>query len=86
MFTPSVETGCYIDTIQSLVLQAAKNIGFSVSEVDNLGPQDILQMDEAFIASEAKSMQKIIGIDNKRFIHKKTGAIHIELNKILWKD
>ena len=82
LFTPSKNTGCYIDHIRELILDAAKNQNLRVEEKSDLSQENILEMEEAFLASETLFMEKIIGINDKRFIHNKTVLINTHLNNL----
>ena len=83
LFTPSVHTGCYLDSIRETILEAAKKLQMNIEERSDLTKEAILEMNEAFLAAEALGMQRIIGINDKRFIHVQTELINTELNKLL---
>jgi branched-chain amino acid aminotransferase len=82
-FTPSVETGCYSDTLRNHILNAAQKTGLKVAETDEIKKEDISQMNEIFIASEEFGMQWIIGVLNKRFVHSYSLKIHEQINDFL---
>ena len=83
LYSPSFETGCYIDNIREHVLTQAKHIGFKIIESNKIKTEDIFQMDEIFLASEESGFQWVLGIENKRFIRKFTNEIHSRLNQLL---
>lgn len=83
LFTPSLETGCYEDTIRKEVFEVARKINLEVSEQGDLTKEDIFLMDEVFLASEENGTRWILGIEGKRYIHKYSVEIGIGLNKLL---
>ena len=83
LFTPSVETGCYTDTLRNHILHAAQKTGLKVTESDEIKKEDISQMNEIFIASEEFGIQWIIGVLNKRFVHNYSLKIHEQMNEFL---
>jgi hypothetical protein len=76
MLTPALSTGCYEDVLRSCILEAANQAGLDVAETDPLGKTEIFDMDEVFIASEARGIQWILGLENKRFLRYYSGIIH----------
>lgn len=83
IFTPSPETGCYIDVLRNLVIEIARKSGLKVRETATLKKEDLLEMDEIFLASEAGGFQWVLGIGTKRFVHKFAGMICENLNTAL---
>lgn len=83
LFTPSLESGCYVDIMREYVFQAASQIGLEVIESDKIVPKQLFEMNEIFIAAEAKGIQRVLGFKNKRYVHKTTYLIHQKLNDIL---
>jgi branched-chain amino acid aminotransferase len=83
LFTPSLNTGCFVDQLRGKILEAAISLNFKIIETPKLNKKVVLQMEEAFIAGESVAMQKIMGIDNKRYTHKKTKLINKQLNRLL---
>ncbi len=83
IYTPSPETGCYLDPMREKILEAAVNLGFYTVESSKLTNRNILNMDEAFIAGQSQAMQKIMGIGMKRFTHRKTLVLHEKINAMI---
>ncbi len=81
--TPAVKSGCYTDVLRPLILTQAKNLNLKVIETDQLTRQHLVEMDEIFLASEAKGIQWVLGFNNKRFIHEYADKIHTQLNQFL---
>lgn len=86
LYTPSTETGCYLDPIRGKILEAATVLDLKIVETNKLNQNNISQMDEAFIAGESIAMQKIMGIGNKRYTHRLVTSINQTLNDILQHD
>lgn len=83
IYTPSVVTGCYIDSLRGLIIDSAKKTHLSVVESEGITKEDVFQMDEIFLASEEHGIQLILGAENKRFVHNFSRKIHQNLNEYL---
>ena len=81
LFTPSVDTGCFTDSIRSHILESASKANLKVMESDNISKEDVLQMNEIFLASEENGIQWVLGVENKRFVHHYSIKIHGHLNE-----
>jgi branched-chain amino acid aminotransferase len=80
IFTPSPETGCYVDLLRDLVIETARKSGLKTRETATLKKSDLLEMDEIFLTSEAGGFQWVMGIGTKRFVQKFAGVICENLN------
>jgi branched-subunit amino acid aminotransferase/4-amino-4-deoxychorismate lyase len=80
LHTPGIETGCYLDSTRALLLKIASKTGFIVDESTNIKKEDIFQMNEIFLASEEKGIQWVLGVGNKRFVHRASVKMHELLN------
>lgn len=85
LYSPSIETGCYVNTLRSHILEIAPKANLTVTETDEIKKEDILQMSEIFLASEEYGIQWILGVGNKRFVHHYSVKIHEQLNEYLKK-
>lgn len=83
IYTPSVVTGCYIDSLRGLIIDSAKKTHLTVVESEGITKEDVFQMDEIFLASEEHGIQLILGAENKRFVHNFSRKIHQNLNEYL---
>lgn len=81
LFTPAIETGCYVDVLREYIIGAGAGIQLKITESDSLQKEDLLQMEEIFIASEANGIEWVIGIGNKRFVHSVSDLIQVQLNE-----
>jgi branched-chain amino acid aminotransferase len=85
LYTPSIETGCYTDILRNIILETAAKTNLKVTESDEIKKEDIIQMNEIFLANEENGIQWILGIGNKRFVHLYSEKIHEQLNELLKK-
>jgi branched-chain amino acid aminotransferase len=85
LITPSIETGCYNDTLRNHILMIASKSNLKVTESDEIKIADVIQMNEIFIAGEEHGIQWVLGVGNKRFVHHYSEIIHEQLNTMLKK-
>jgi branched-subunit amino acid aminotransferase/4-amino-4-deoxychorismate lyase len=83
LITPAFESGCFEDSLRNPILEVSAKLGLKILEQANIERKHIIEMNEAFFASEEKGINWILGIDNKRFIHQQCDEIHLELNSYL---
>lgn len=83
LITPSLDSGCFEDTIRALIIEIAYKFGLKILELSNINKQHVLEMNEVFLASEEKGIQWILGIENKRFVHRISEQINEKLNEVL---
>jgi len=83
IITPATETGCYSDVLRELIIDASIEIQLKINETSKLKKEDLLLMDEIFLASEATGIEWIMGIGNKRFVHSVSGKVQARLNEDL---
>jgi branched-subunit amino acid aminotransferase/4-amino-4-deoxychorismate lyase len=83
LFTPSLQTGCFDDTLREIIIEIARDLGFTISEADDIKKENVFGADELFIAGEVLGIQWILGVENKRFVHKNSEEIHQKLNSFL---
>ena len=81
LITPALSTGCYEDLMRGIVIEEAQNFDITVDEKDNISKNDLLAMDEIFIAGEQSGVNWILGVDNKRFIHTFSLDIYNKINE-----
>ncbi len=85
LYTPSINTGCYIDSLRTYILDSAKNANLKINESESIKKDEVFKMDEIFLASEDQGIQLVLGVDNKRFVHNHSRIIHHNLNEYLKK-
>ncbi len=80
LVTPALKTGCYDDLLRNMIMETAADLKINVAESDKITKDEILKMDEVFIAGEEQGIQWILGIENKRFVHRYSEVIYKQLN------
>jgi branched-chain amino acid aminotransferase len=80
LYTPSIETGCYTDSLRNLILEMAPGLNLKNLESDEIGKENMVQMNEIFLASEEHGIQWVLGVGNKRYVHLYSEKIHELLN------
>ncbi len=83
LYTPSPETGCYLDVIRPLVIQMAEDLDLKVMETAEIEDKHLQQMVEIFFASEEHGIQWVLGIGARRFVHEYSDKICDKLNTFL---
>lgn len=83
LLTPQLSAGVVENTLRSLVIEEARQVGLKIYELDNIQPEHLEEMDEAFFASEERGIEWILGIKTKRFVRASTARIYHHLNKRL---
>jgi branched-chain amino acid aminotransferase len=85
IITPAPTTGCFIDNLRSIILEISSDLNLKVVESENIYKEDVLQMNEIFIAGEEYGIQWLLGVENKRYVHRYSAIIHEKLNDYLKK-
>ena len=85
LYTPSSESGCFIDSLRSFILEIAPKANLKIKESSTIRKEDVIQMNEIFLASEENGIQWVMGIETKRFVHHYSVKIHEHLNEYLKK-
>jgi len=83
LITPSKKTGCFIDVLRPYILETARLLKLKTVESASIQPADLKNMDEIFLASEQAGIQWVLGVENKRFLHRHSRQIHDKLNEFL---
>lgn len=86
LFTPSLETGCYIDNLRGFTIKAAQLSGLEVVETEQLTVDHLLKMDEIFTVSESMGFRWIMGIGIKRYLSRFVGKIRDDVDLLLWRN
>ncbi|WP_167606282.1 aminotransferase class IV [Maribellus sediminis] len=83
LITPSLESGCYNDVMRKIVLEQAAEMQLKILEPTEIKTELLFDMDEAFLVSEARGFEWILGIENKRFVRSFSRAIFDNINEFL---
>lgn len=80
VFTPKLETGCLAGITRELTIKVARDLGFSVEEVE-ASLQNLLDAEEVFITSTLRDVQWVDQIDNKRWTSLGDGSVAHKLER-----
>ena len=83
LITPSLKTGCFSDVLRQFILETARSLKLKTVESDSIQSSDLKNMDEIFLASEQAGIEWVLGVENKRFLHRHSQQIHENLNEFL---
>ncbi len=83
LYTPSPETGCYLDVTRDIVIQLAQSLKLKIAETAEVEEKHLRQMDEIFFASEKNGIQWVLGIGDRRFVHEYSDLICGKINLYL---
>jgi branched-chain amino acid aminotransferase len=83
LITPSIETGCYTDVLRSHIIGVSTDMSLKIVESATLRKEELVQMDEIFIASEASGIEWVMGIGNKRYVRATSDLIQVQLDQKL---
>ena len=83
LLTPTPETGCYSDTIKEIILSMADELKIKLVQSAEI-PKEILTVaDEAFMVSEARGIEWVLGFNQKRYIRSISLELHEKINTFL---
>lgn len=83
LITPAFGSGCFEDSLRNPILEVSTKLGIKILEQTNIERKHLVEMDEAFFASEENGINWILGIGNKRYIHQLCDEIYLELDNYL---
>lgn len=83
LVTPSLQTGCFNDSLRTFILEQCTQLKVTTYESDEIKPAAFFDADEAFFASEAKGIEWILGIESKRFVRSLSSRIHENINEFM---
>ncbi|MCK3684392.1 aminotransferase class IV [Maribellus sp. YY47] len=80
LITPATESGCCRHQIREVVLEQAIKMGLKVLEAPKLEKELLFHVEELFLVSEARGIEWILGLGNKRFVRSVSSDLHEQLN------
>ena len=83
---PSVGSLGYQPPLNSKIIKCAKNCGYKVSLKNDISHEDLLNADELFLIDNCLGIQKVLGLENRRYYSTKTAAIAMKLNELAIKE
>jgi branched-subunit amino acid aminotransferase/4-amino-4-deoxychorismate lyase len=83
---PSRVSGGYQPPLISKIIKCAKSSGFRALVKNDISREDLLSADELFIIDNSLGIQKVLGLDTRRFYSTKTTAIALKLKELAMKE
>lgn len=78
---PSASSFGYRCSIRDEVIQGAKDAGFQIEEREKIDPEELLQADELFLFNSCSGIQKVLGLEDRRYFSPKTKQIAEKLSE-----
>ena len=69
-----------------LFQMAAKEAGFQTEELEIINPDELLQAEELFLFDACNGIQKVLGLEDRRYFSPKTKLIAAKLSELAKKD
>jgi len=85
IFTSELEGG-YNCAIRNQVIQSAKDAGFITVVKERISPDELLQAEELFLYDACHGIQKVLGLEDRRYFSTKTQLIAEKLMALAKKD
>jgi len=86
LFFTSERDGGYICAIREQVIQSAIDAGFKPVEKEEISPDELLQAEELFLFDSCNGIQKVLGLEDRRYFSTKTQLIAEKLTALAKKD
>jgi branched-subunit amino acid aminotransferase/4-amino-4-deoxychorismate lyase len=83
---PSAGSGGYRCAILKEVITSTKAAGFQAVERDNITMEELLQAEELFLFDACNGIQKVLGLEERRYYSIKTQLIAARLSEIAKKE
>lgn len=83
---PSPGSYGYQPPLKSIIIKCAKSSGFRVLVKDNISREDLLNADELFLIDNSLGIQKVLGLNQRRYYSTKTTAIALKLKELAMKE
>lgn len=85
IFTSELEGG-YNSAIRNQVVQSAKDAGFITVVKERISPDELLQAEELFLYDACHGIQKVLGLEDRRYFSTKTQLIAEKLTAMAKRD
>ncbi len=79
-------SGGYRCAIKEEVIQSVKEAGFQPQEKEQITPDDLLDAEELFLYDACNGIQKVLGLEDRRYFSTKTQLIAGKLSELAKKD
>jgi hypothetical protein len=83
---PATGSGGYRCAILDQVIQCAKEVGFQTEEREKIDPDELIQAEELFLFDACNGIQKVLGLEDRRYFSPKTKLIAGKLSELARKD
>jgi branched-subunit amino acid aminotransferase/4-amino-4-deoxychorismate lyase len=83
---PSAGSGGYRCAILKEVITSTKSAGFQAVERDNITTEELLQAEELFLFDACNGIQKVLGLEERRYYSIKTQLIAARLSEMAKKE
>lgn len=83
---PSDSAGGYRCAIKEQVIKSAKEAGFKPGEKEKISMDDLLHAEELFLYDPVNGIQKVLGLEDRRYFSPKTQQIAMKLSELAKKD
>ena len=83
---PAAGSGGYRCAILDEVIRCTKEAGFQTGERDKITVDELLQAEEIFLFDAWNGIQKVLGLEEKRYFSSKTQLIAAKLSELARKD
>jgi branched-subunit amino acid aminotransferase/4-amino-4-deoxychorismate lyase len=83
---PSPGSYGYQPPLNSRIIKCAKSCGFRVLTKSDISREDLLNADELFLIDNSLGIQKILGLESRRYYSTKTVAIALKLKELATKE
>lgn len=75
VFFAAESSGGYHCALKEEVIRSVKEAGFEPAEKENISPDDLLQAEELFLFDACNGIQKVLGLEDRRYFSTKTSLI-----------
>ncbi len=83
---PAKSSGGYRCAIREQVMQSVKEAGFVPLEKEKISQDDLLQAEELFLFDSCNGIQKVLGLEDRRYFSTKTHLIAEKFSELARKD
>jgi branched-subunit amino acid aminotransferase/4-amino-4-deoxychorismate lyase len=83
---PSPASSGYQPPINAKIIKCAKNCGFKVSLRKDITKEELLNAEELFLIDNCLGIQKILGLESRRYYSSKTTTLALQLKELAVKE
>jgi len=75
VFFVAENSGGYRCALKEEVIRSVKEAGFEPADKEDISPDDLLQAEELFLFDACNGIQKVLGLEDRRYFSTKTSLI-----------